>query len=172
MKRLFYVTSNLDDAESISDEVHNMGIDDHHFFVLSRDDNGIKTHHLHGAKSLENTDILAAKKRANLFAVFALFVAAGITSYILGFEYLNAVYIALASSIVFFIIKFIITLAGSSFDEYFKNLINEHLDSGEVIIIIDVKKNQAENVQLQLEKHPAANFIADSSNFASPIPTN
>lgn len=170
MKRLFYVTNNLDDAEKISDEVHAIGVDDHHFFVLSRDEKGLKTHHLHGGKSLDHTEILAARKRANYFAILACIVAGASVGFAIDLLAKNMLFMILAASVSFVIVKLLVSLAGASFDEYFKGVFEEHLNCGEVIIIIDVARHQAAKVEKQLANHPDASFLADSSNFASPIP--
>ncbi|MEO0443693.1 MAG: hypothetical protein AAFZ92_08145 [Pseudomonadota bacterium] len=170
MKRLYYATNNLDDAEAISDEVHSLGIDDHHFFVLSRDENGINTHHLHGGKSLENTEILAAKKRANFFALLAVVLFGSSIGFAIDAIGKNIFFLAIACCAIFAIAKFIAFIACKSFDEYFKGVFDDHLDNGEVIVVIDVKRSQFNKVESQLSKHPAASFIADSSNIASPIP--
>lgn len=170
MKRLFYSTDSLDDAEMISDEVHQLGIDDHHFYVLSRDESGIKTHHLHGSTQIEKTQILSARKRAFLLAGAT---ALALLTFMYFFTDLTNKFLlqALAASIIGgFVVMFIVKLAGKSFDEYFQLLVNEHLDAGDVIIIIDVERSQTHKVETQLEGHPKAQFLADSSNLASPIP--
>lgn len=170
MKRLFYATNSLDDAESISDEVHQLGIDDHHFYVLSRDENGIKSHHLHGSSNIDKTDIIAAKKRAKMItlALLAIVIAAlAIFTNVLNTQLLWAIFAAICAYVV---INFILLITGSSFDGYFTSLFNERLDSGEVIIIIDVDKKHAKEIEQQLDQHPDAQFLADSSNLASPIP--
>lgn len=170
MKRLFYATNDLDDAESISDEVHALGIDDHHFFVLSRDEKGIKTHHLHGARSIENTHILAAERRANWFALLALVLVGGGIALSVDLIGENTFLMVLIGCAVFGVAKFLASVAGSSFNEYIKGVFNTHLNKGEVIVIIDVDSHQADKVEKQMRQHPAASFLADSSNIASPIP--
>ena len=170
MKRLFYATKDLDDAELISDEVHSMGIDDHHFYVISRDENGIQTHHLHGSKTLEDTEILAAKKRASFFALIAVLLFG--TSIALGVDAIgqNIIYLAITCGVIFYIARFLASVASASFDEYFQGVFDDHLENSEVIVVIDVKRSQAQKIEKQLKNHPAASFIADSSNIASPIP--
>ena len=170
MKRLFYVTNNLDDAELISDEVHQQGIDDHHFYVLSRDEKGIKTHHLHGSPRLDKTKILSAGQRAGLFssvivalAVFGLLL---FTDIFAQFIVMPAIAIVLLGLVALIILK----MTAGSFDSYFMGLFNERLDSGEVVIVIDVAKEQSSQIEKIIDAHPKAKFIADSSNFSSPIP--
>ena len=170
MKRLFYATKNLDDAESISDEVHALGIDDHHFFVLARNDKEIQTHHLHGGKTLDNTEILAAKKRASFFASIVLVLLGTSIGLAIDMTITTLFVYAVLCCAIFFIAQFIASIACRSFDEYFEGVFNEHLDNGEAIIVIDVNKNQSSKITELLEKHPLASFIADSSNIASPLP--
>ena len=170
MKRLFYITNDLDDAKLISDEVHNKGIDDYHFFVLSRDEQGIQTHHLHGSPRLEKTKILAASRRVVLLTALVLFTAivgfAIFTDLFAHFHLLPIILILLLGCVTLFIIK---TTSGS-FDSYFEDLFNAHLNSGEVVIVIDVPKNHADEVESIMNQHSKATFIADSTNFNSPIP--
>lgn len=170
MKRLFYSTNNLDDAESISDEVHSMGIDDHHFYVISQDQQGINTHHLHGSNTLEGTHILAAERRANWVASAAAFIIGGGIGLGLGWITPGMVMTAAVVGVVFMASRFFASIAGSSFNEYIKGVFNAHLKKGEVIVIIDVDREQSDRVVAQMKHHPAANFLADSSNLASPIP--
>ncbi|PAJ73113.1 hypothetical protein CJF42_17575 [Pseudoalteromonas sp. NBT06-2] len=170
MKRLFYITNDLDDAELISDEVHKNGIDDHHFYVLSRDNEGINTHHLHGSPQLEKTNLISASRRANLIAALILIII--ISSLVLFtdvFENLTHIPILIIILVVSCSLL-LLKMTGGSFDDYFTSLFNQHLDAGEVVIIIDVCKSQVSKVEKILDDHPKAKFIADSSNLSSPMP--
>ena len=171
MKRLLYITNNLDDTELISDEVHKQGVDDYHFFVLSRDEKGIQTHHLHGGSKLDKMKILVAPQRAVLLTTALVLFAAVVglvvfTDLFANFYFLSILLLLLLGSVIFFIIK----ITSGSFDSYFEDLFNEHLNLGEVLIVIDVPKDQAGEVESIMNQHPKAKFIADSSNFNSPIP--
>ncbi|PCJ30052.1 MAG: hypothetical protein COA90_10525 [Gammaproteobacteria bacterium] len=170
MKRLFYATKSLDDAELISQEVHSLGIDDHHFFVFSRDENGISTHHLHGAQSIDKTDIIAAKKRSTYIAIFAFCVVLLTLLFVFDAIGVSTYGVVIVSCMAFVLVKVLATAAGGSWDEYFKGVFNKHLDAGEVIIVIDVSRKQASRIAEQLSKHPAADFLSDTFNFSSPIP--
>lgn len=171
MKRLFYSTNNLDDAELISDEVHKQGVDDKHFFVLSRDDKGILSHKLHGAHGLENTEILASKKRVGVFAILVFALVAVIGLMAIDITVKNLLLLALVCAIAGAIAVVVSSMACASFDAYFKGVFDEHLDNGEAIVIIDVTHDQSSKVVEQLKTHPAATFIAESSNLDSPIPS-
>ena len=170
MKRLFYITNDLDDAEQISNEVHNNGIDDHHFYVLSRDSEGIKTHHLHGSPQLDKTSIISASKRANLLsALLLILIVLGLNIFTDIFNSLSHIPILLIVLVVSCSLL-LLKMTGGSFDSYFTDLFEQHLDAGEVVIVIDVSKKQISEVENIMNSHPKAKFIADSSNLASPIP--
>jgi hypothetical protein len=171
MKRLFYSTNDLDDAELISDEVHKQGVDDQHFFVLSRDDKGILSHHLHGGNGFENTSLLATGKRAGVFAFCVLVLAAVIGFAIMDITAQNLLWLALICGVAFTAAKILASVVCASFDSYFKDIFNRHLDNGEVIVIIDVTHDQSEKVTSKLKQHSAVSFIAESSNIVSPIPS-
>lgn len=170
MKRLFYITNDLDDAQIISDEVHQEGIDDYHFYVLSRDEQGIKTHHLRGCPKLEKTSILAASRRTLLLTALVLLIVivglATFTDLFAAFKFLPVLLILLLGGVSLFIIK----TTSRSFDSYFADLFNQHLDAGKVVIVIDVPKKHAHEIEAIMNQHAKAKFIADSSNFNSPIP--
>ncbi|MDB4837165.1 hypothetical protein OAH87_01725 [Marinomonas sp.] len=169
MKRLYYVTKDLDDAEIISNEVHLNGIDDHHFFVVSRDEKGIKTHHLHGSDKFENTSLIASGNRA-------YFIGGGLALSIMALALLNHLF-SFAPSIPIFLLMTIafmatitVKLASRSFDSYLMGRLNQHLELGEAVVVIDVSRNQVKKVETMLEQHPKAEFIADCSNIGAAIP--
>ena len=170
MKRLFYVIDSLDEAESISDEVHSLGIEDDQFYVVARDAKGIESHHLHGSQSLDDTEIIAAKKRSNWLAIAAAIVAGAGLSFLFSTTLMGILSFVVLCGAIFLLFKFITSTTCDSFDEYFKSVLNEHLDNGDAILVIDTKGDQAHKVEAQLKQHPKANFIADSSNIHSPIP--
>jgi hypothetical protein len=171
MKRLFYSTNDLDDAELISDEVHKQGIDDQHFFVLSRDDKGILSHHLHGGNSFDNTSLLATGKRAGVFAFCILALVAIIGVGLVEITMQSLLWLALVCSVAFAAAKMLASIVCASFDSYFKDTFDRHLDNGEVIVIIDVTHDQSPKIMSQLKQHSAVSFIAESSNIVSPMPS-
>jgi len=170
MKRLFYVTNDLDDAESISNEVHAVGIDDHHFYVISRDADGIKTHHLHGSARLEKTHLIAAGERTTF--ILLLFCASLCALYLFTdlFSFFDTIPVLLITLLLVSGLIWVLAKMANSFDSYFLQMFRQRLNDGEVVIIIDVAKAQSNNVELIMRTHSKALFIADSSNLGAPIP--
>ena len=127
MKRLFYSTNDLDDAELMSDEVHKQGIDDKHFFVLSRDDKVIVSHHVHG---FDDNELLSTKKRASsfFFCILTLVVIVGLG--VIEITMQSLLWLALVSVIAFTVARVLASIVCASFDSYFKDVFDRHLDNG------------------------------------------
>ncbi|NRA22605.1 MAG: PrgI family protein [Oceanospirillaceae bacterium] len=170
MRRLFYVTNDLDDAEEISDEVHAAGIDDHHFYVISRDANGLKTHHLHGSPRLEKTHIIAAGERSAIMFIVPCVIAVLLYFFTDIFTVFDTQPLLIIAVVLLFFLIWIFSKMAKSFDSYFLQMFRQRLNDGEVVIIIDVAKDQSQQIEAIMNTHAKAHFIADSSNLGSPIP--
>ena len=79
MKRLYYLTEDMDFAEHISAVLTSSGISEHHIHVLSKDEAGVTTHHLHGPNILERVDFVRVALNGMgigmMLAIITLFVA-------------------------------------------------------------------------------------------------
>lgn len=58
MKRHYYISDDLDDLESIENELEKSGVDTEQIHVLSDNDAYCETHHLHAVDSLSKKDII------------------------------------------------------------------------------------------------------------------
>lgn len=73
MKRLYYLTNDIAVAQSVSVKLHENGIGDWDFHVLSKDEAGIKKHHLNSATPIHELDILRSGERGLIYgAILAL----------------------------------------------------------------------------------------------------
>ena len=77
MKRLYYLTDNIEAAEQLSERLHKDGITDWNFHVLGKDKANIVKHHLHSTTPLQELDIIRSGERGVItgLAVGMLFVA-------------------------------------------------------------------------------------------------
>jgi hypothetical protein len=70
MKRLYFLTDDIDKAEQISNELHREGISDWNFHVMSKDAAGLKRHHLHSTNVLlHEKDTVRAGERGAMLGV-------------------------------------------------------------------------------------------------------
>jgi len=78
MKRLYYITDEIDYAQHISEQLTFNGIDSHHIHVLSKNEQGVVTHHLNGPNILERVDFIRGALNgmvsALMIAVVLLFI--------------------------------------------------------------------------------------------------
>ncbi|PCK01003.1 MAG: NAD/FAD-utilizing enzyme, partial [Alteromonadaceae bacterium] len=58
MKRLYFVSDDLDDLESIETELEHSGVETAQIHVLSNNDTGVQNHHLHGVDSFSKLDVV------------------------------------------------------------------------------------------------------------------
>src|SRR6056297_2320913 len=57
MKRLFYLVDSIGSLEEISEDLHEHGVTDWRFHIVSKDEAGLYTHQLHSASILDRTDL-------------------------------------------------------------------------------------------------------------------
>lgn len=69
MRRLFYVADDLETTRAVSDAVHEEGIRDHDFHVVSRDEAGLFRHRIHSAMTYHQLDVIHTGERWALAGV-------------------------------------------------------------------------------------------------------
>ena len=171
MKCLYYLTSTLDSARKISDDLHQSGIDDWFIHVLSKDDAGLKKDKIHSSNYLEQLDIL----RYFILGAFAG-LAVGIIAAILvnitqlfGSNMPNIVYIAI---IVFFTLfgTWEGGLAGIATENKKISLFRDDLESGGYLVLIYAKNVSEGMVKKVMEsQHQEAELAAEDANFYNPL---
>ena len=58
MKCLYYLAPTLKSTHDISDDLHEVGINDYFLHVVSRDESGLKQQHIHSSNYLETLDLI------------------------------------------------------------------------------------------------------------------
>ena len=74
MKRLYYLTDNLNYADQTSQHLHSAGVDDKYLHVLGNDKKEINSHHLHAASRLFELDIIGSAWRGVVIGLVLGFV--------------------------------------------------------------------------------------------------
>ncbi len=157
MKRLYYLTENADCAEQIASEVHRWGIADWNFHVLSKDCAGLSKHQNHADTPLHQKSIVPTGERG-LFTGIAAGIAAALGASLL------VPLLATVGRFPFAILVFACALLGAwsialfgRHEEYQKLRKFEHdIDSGKLLIMLDVKKGQIALVRKVMEQYPEA----------------
>ncbi len=170
MKRLFYLATDLDDVALIIHKMESEGISDKQFFVISRNEYALRRRFLHGGRTLDNTKIVAAGSRSNIFGLLALCIYIGLAIVALPLHELFATTVFVIGLMVFVFVKLAVLVAGGMYDDYFKGVFNNNLDYGNSIVVVDVNARQSGFVFTLFEQYPTTCLLVDASNFASPMP--
>ena len=79
MKCMYYLAPSLVSTNQISDDLHDVGVDDWHIHVVSKDEAGLKNEKIHSSNWFETTDLLRSGFiGANVGFILGVLVAGGL----------------------------------------------------------------------------------------------
>jgi hypothetical protein len=171
MKCFYYLSPTLASTEQISNDLHTVGIKDFYIHVVSKDESGLRQHHIHSSNYLETLDVI----RVGLIGAFI-----GFTAGLVGVELLryfepfgpgvpNLVYIA---------IVFVATMFGAweggligiGAENRKLERFHDDLEAGRYLILIYARKEQDEKVRaLMTDRHREAELVAEDRYFLNPF---
>lgn len=154
MQRHFYLSNDLDDLESLERDLESRDIDWPQIHILSNNDAGVESHHLHAVESLLRKDVVHSTKIGFLVGLVAAVIPIAV-----------ALIIGLEESYLWIPVIFlsIILLGFCTWEGGFIGIQRPHheyrkfekaLNSGKHVLIIDVAPVQEEQLKLVLNKHP------------------
>lgn len=169
MKRLFYLVDSIDSLEAISSDLHERGITDWRFHIVSKDEAGLYTHRLHSASVLDRTDLPRFVERGMIIgALFALFFVVPLALWgELGWP--TAAFVAIGA---FAIIAggWLGGFGGISTPNYRIRKFQRDIEAGRHLVMVDVPKaDLAEMKKLMASNHPEAELQGESSSFNNPF---
>lgn len=168
MKRLYYLSKNIDYVKAISDELHQGGITDWNFHVVSRDDAGLYTHHLHGSGPLQRTDFIHWALRGTLFGLsLSLFVVIGL----LWQTSLPTVVMACTALMLTMFSTWVGGLIGISHVHYKVARYYNNLQAGEYLMMVDIPHERTADIEAMMERHHQgeAEKVGESTRFDNPF---
>ena len=171
MNCLYYLAPTLDSTQRISDDLHAAGVKDFYLHVVSRNESGLKTQHIHSSNYLETLDIVR-----DGFIGAAIGLAAGLLLAVLAMSFEpfgpdmpNIIYVFIAG---------VSTLFGAweggltGIDSENKKLAKFHhdIEAGRYLILIYARKGKGAVVRhMMREKHPEAELAAMDRHFVNPF---
>lgn len=168
MKRLYYLSNNIDYVKAISDDLHQAGITDWNFHVVSRNDAGLYTHHLHGSGPLQRTDFIHWALRGALFGlVLSLFV---VTCLLWQTKLPHVVMVSTMLLLTMFC-TWVGGLIGISHVHYKVARYYDRLQAGEYLMMVDVPRKSAEDTEALMEHHHRGEVqkVGESTRFDNPF---
>ncbi|OAI15027.1 hypothetical protein A1359_09955 [Methylomonas lenta] len=156
MRRIYFLTPNIETTHKIVDQLHIVGIEDRHIHVLANRDTPLED--MPEASIFQKTDFIPAVERAT-----ALGAATGLLA---GLVALRLAGFAIAGGPVLGILLYGATIAammnGLFGLQVGNSRVNEYADAierGELLVLIDVPKERIEAIrQLVTKHHPSVEF--------------
>jgi hypothetical protein len=173
VKCIYFLSPTLASTETVSEDLHAVGVKDFYLHVVSRDEAGLRQHRIHSSNYLETLDVI----REGFIGAMLGFVAGLVGIWLLmHFKPLGEnvripgfVYVVLAGAA---------TLFGAwegglmGVDSENKKLARFHDDlvAGKYLILVYVRKHREEAViRMMRDRHPDAVMVAIDRHFINPF---
>jgi hypothetical protein len=171
MKCLYFLSPDLVSTKKVSDDLHDVGIDDWFIHIISKDDAGLHREKLHSSNWLETRDLLRdGFIGANLGFIVGV-IAAGLLMIFEPFgpelpNYIYGIVIAFATCFG--------AWEGGLFGIATQNKkirrFSDAIDDGQFLVLIYAKKGQGEMVkQMMRQRHPEARHVATDREVYNPF---
>ena len=171
MKRLYYLTKNVESAETISHHIHDAGITDWNFHVLSKNQSGLYKRHIHSANMIQKTDVVHRIEKGLLRG---LVIGLGLALVLSQIPYhgsilsFGALFAILLASILLGGLHG--SLSGYQSESYKIKPFHHKIEQGFFLIMIDVPASQVTMVEeLMQSKHPEASYCNQDSTIVLPF---
>jgi hypothetical protein len=171
MKRLYYLTGSLDSAEAISNDIHQAGITDWNFHVVSKDEAGLYRRHIHGANLFHKQDVIRNAERGGMIglvlAIFATIYTVAVDPF--GPDTAGFIYVAIFGFITLFG-AWLGGLTGLAKENQSIAQFHDAIDAGQCLILVDVRAGRADAIKaLMSGKHPEARLVQEGSSIVNPF---
>lgn len=171
MKRLYYLTDNIESTEQISKDLHAEGISDWNFHVLSKDEAGLYKRHIHSANYLQKLDVIRNAERGAMLGFVASSLTAlwVMTSEPFGSQTNGLVYVAIFGFITLFG-AWTGGMVGLAKENQSIAQFHDAIEAGRFLIMIDVKAGEEGRLrELMVRRHPEAEFKSVGSTLVNPF---
>ena len=173
MKCMYYLAPNLVSTNQISSDLHDVGVDDWHVHVVSKDEAGLKNEKIHSSNWLETTDLL----RGGFIGANAGFILGVLVA---GSLLLFAPFGPDVPKIAFIFMVAVTTgfgawvggLTGIDSDNQKLRRFTTAIEEGKYLILIYARKGRGEKVKkMMVERHAEAQHVATDRQFVNPFGT-
>ncbi|GGX41110.1 hypothetical protein [Saccharospirillum salsuginis] len=165
MKRLYYLTDDIDRAEHIARELEHNDIQDRHIHVLSQDEVGLMTRHLHGATYLERLDILRRGLQGLITGLIAGLVMLYIMAFAFNYTLAPSGQVALVA-LTTLLGSWVGGLVGFAHENHRLERFHEQVENGQHLIMIDVPPQEVNRVRAILDILDEAIYMGEERRVA------
>ncbi|MEH6589840.1 MAG: NAD/FAD-utilizing enzyme [Halioglobus sp.] len=154
MKRHYYISTDLDDLERVETDLEEAGVSTPQIHVLSEDDAGVETHHLHEVEAVLKRDVVHGTELGAVVGVVAAAAILGIAWYSGLTETYTWVPAIFLSVIVLGFCTWEGGLIGIQEPHTDFRRFQDELHAGKHVLFVDVPIEQESILQAVVRKHP------------------
>lgn len=155
MKRLYYLTENLDTADDVAKALHAEGVSDWNFHVLSKDEAGLYKHHLHAATPLHQRDLIRTGERGALLGLAAGMAAAIFSAMLIELSSVHtAMVFAIAVVLPTLFGAWLGGLVGLSTENHKITRFHGDIEAGRALLMIDVRQSHENRIRELMQLFP------------------
>jgi len=175
MRRLYYLTKSINCAEEISNSLHQQGVTDWNFHIISKNKQDIEQHHLHKASYFfHERDGYRMAERGAIIGVLAGLCAA--VGFLMATPEISANYRLISMISLGFVTMILIAFGigfGAIYGLDFENIkikrFHNQLETGEYLIMIDIKKEDSSKIRTLLSEHQDVREAGEDQTFVNPF---
>ena len=166
MKRHFYISDDLDDLVILEQELDNAGVEKPQFHVLSNNDAGLDTHHLHAVEAVLKSDVVYKTELGFCVGIVAATVILAFANYSGVAEIYTWVPFIFLSIVLLGFCTWEGGFIGTQETHHDFARFKETLDAGKHIFFVDVTAAQEDALQAIVSRHPT--MIAAGEGTSTP----
>lgn len=171
MKCLYFLSNNIDITHKISDDLHDVGVNDWFVHIISKDDTEVKKHKLHSGNYIEQLDLM----RDGIIGAVVGFLV-GIST--VGYLVYDNTFPPEVPGITYYFIVIVLTmfgaweggLTGVASESKKLSAFRKDLDAGKYLILVYARVHQEETINAMMRrKHPGTRLVGCDSGFFNPL---
>ena len=171
MKCIYYLSPSLKSTKEISDDLHDIGIDDWFLHVVSKDESGLSRQRVHSSNYIETMDFM----REGLIGAAIGFAVGLLLAWLAWvFEPFGPNMALIAYAAIVFLLTchgaWVGGLTGVASRNKKLEKFSEAIDGGAYLILIYAKSHEEERIKLMMqERHAEARLAAEDPHFLNPF---
>lgn len=171
MKCIYYLSPSLKSTHEISDDLHEIGVDDFFLHIHSKNESGLVKEHLHSSNYLETLDIIRDGLIGAGIGFLASLALAALTAAVQPFGP-DMSWLAYPA-IVFLVTCFgawVGGLTGIACENKKIATFHDEIEDGKYLILIYAKRDQESKIKQMMDReHPEAVLAAVDPHFLNPF---
>ncbi|MTI12614.1 hypothetical protein [Sansalvadorimonas verongulae] len=171
MKRLYYLTHSVDEADALISDLRRAGVGEWHIHGLSADDAGLYHHHIHPVHFFQRYNLIYLGERGALIGL-ALSLIWSLATHSLQLIPDSFGHAEMLFTVLLFTLfgAWSGGLAGMSRLNYRIARFQKDIDSGACLVLVDIPKKKVNKVRRAVQcRHPGVILAGHSSTFTNPF---